>query len=84
MKFPLKVSLFVGSLTLLIALLLIFGRTTLAGKTITQGDVTITERNELWEERLYLIGGMLGGLGFLVLLAGVAGIKTSRARDGTR
>ena len=80
----LKLSLLFGAITVLVALLLIFGRTTLAGKTITQGDIAVTERDEIWEERLYLIGGLLGGLGIIVMFAGVAGIRTRRSRDAAR
>lgn len=72
--------LFIGTVALLTALSLIFGRETLAGKTITQGDVAITERDELWEERLYVIGGVLGGLGLVVIFIGVAGTKSTKSR----
>lgn len=76
-----KFTLWFGSLALLTAMTLIFGRATLAGKTNTQGDVVITERNELWEERLYLIGVMLGGMGIVVIFASVAGIKSTKPGD---
>ncbi len=79
-----KFALLFGSFALLTALTLILGRATLAGKTITQGDVAITERNELWEQRLYLIGVILGGLGIVVIFGSVAGIKSTRSRDDPR
>ena len=84
MRFSLKLSLLFGTMAVAVALLLIFGRTTLAGKTITQGDVAIIERDELWEERLYLIGGLLGGLGIVVVFVGVAGTRSTRSRDAPR
>ena len=74
----------IGTVALLTAMLLIFGRTTLAGKTVTEGDVAITERDELWEERLYLFGGMLGAVGIIVIIAGVAGAKSTQSRDTAR
>ena len=79
-----RLSLWFGIVSLLVAVLLIFGRVTLAGKTITQGEVSVTERNELWEERLYLMGGILGGLGIIVMFIGVAGVKSTRSRNAPR
>ena len=79
-----RLSLWFGTVSLLVAVLLIFGRVTLAGKTITQGELSVTERNELWEERLYLMGGILGGLGIIVMFIGVAGVKSTRSRNAPR
>ena len=79
-----RLSLWFGTAALLVGLVLIFGRATLAGKSITQGEVSVTERNELWEERLYLTGGMLGGLGIIVIFIGVAGVKSTKSRNAPR
>ena len=65
-----KISSFVGGALLVVASFLILDRATLAGNTVRDGDVTLTERDEAGERRLIMIGGAMGGLGLFILVAG--------------
>jgi hypothetical protein len=69
-----------GMAAIMAALFIIFDRTALAGRTITQGEVAVTERDETKEERLFVVGGVLGGLGIVTLIVAVLGTRSSGPR----
>jgi O-antigen ligase len=70
-----KVPILFGMLALAVALILIIGRASLAGNTRTFGDVVVTERNEAREQQLLLIGSVIGGFAFLLIVAGFVARK---------
>ena len=76
-----RLSFVVGTIVFLAAVFMVIGRKTLAGKTVNQGDVSVTERNLPGEHRLYVIGGGLGALGIIILFVGVTRIESSKSSD---
>jgi hypothetical protein len=73
-----RITTVIGVAMILVALFLALGRASLAGHTISEGDVSITERDERKEGRLLMIGVLVGVLGVAVLVAGAGG---TRSRD---
>ena len=71
----------IGTIVFLAAVFMVMGRKTLAGKTVNEGDVSVTERNLPEEHRLYVIGGGLGALGIIILFVGVTRIESSKSSD---
>jgi hypothetical protein len=75
-----RFSSFAGVAMIVVALFLAFNRVALAGRTISEGDVSITERDERKEGRLLTIGVVIGILGVAVVVAGAGGPKNRDAQ----
>ena len=76
-----RLSFVIGTIVFLTAVFMVIGRRTLAGKTVNEGDVSVTERNLPWENRLYVIGGGMGALGIVIILFGATRIEGSKSSD---
>ncbi len=76
-----RLSFVIGTIVFLAAVFMVIGRKTLAGKTVNQGDVRVTERNLPVEHRLYVIGGGLGALGIIIIFFGATRIEGSKSSD---
>lgn len=73
-------SLVIGLLLIVAGLFLALARIPLAGKTITVGEISLTERDEAGEQRLLLIGGLIGGVGLIVIVAGTPSSRSGQRR----
>lgn len=64
-----------GSAAILAGLVVVVDRTDLAGTTATDGQVSIIVRNEPKEERLLVVGSIIGWIGVITITMGVLNLK---------